>query len=213
MNEEEQQKLIDIWTIDLPNALNQNLQSKTEAIEKAIPILAQGHAELALAKLGVGNEDYGLYREIEENYSGIFKTIGGKILENAFEIVKKDNPNINAKDWFSTQNLEQIFSDERFNDEKGKKGFLDLSIFDYEEIAKIWDDMGAYDPNELRKALSALDLDSDITDLIVPYLLLLYLFLWALYLLDLLIFLLNLLLLFFLIHLFLLLEHMHLVLS
>ena len=112
----------------------------------------------SLNRLGISSEDSGLYREVSESYSGIFKTIGGKILENAFTEAKKDNPEINAKDWFSTQNLEEIFK---------AGGLLELDIFDYEEIAEIWDNMGAYDPNELRNSLISLGIDKGITDLIV----------------------------------------------
>ena len=147
--------ILEFFNVKLPNVLSSKVDSEIKIVEEAITSLSQGYAKEELAELAV---DDGAYREVQENYSGIFETIGGKLIENAYQIAAAadEEGDLTLEDWKKTADFEAILNP-----------LSSLNLSDYEELGEIWDNMGSFEPAELRKTLKSLGLDNGITDLIL----------------------------------------------
>ena len=145
---------MEFYNVLLPNALQKKKEKEEDAIEKSLSTLSKGVAEEELADLVV--EGKGEYKEIQSSYLGIFKTIGGNLIEEAW---KNSDSDLSFDEW----------NDIQANIDSSLEPLKKLTLNDYEDLAKVWDRIGAYDPDELKKALGDLGLDQGIIELIAEF--------------------------------------------
>lgn len=129
--------------------VNQTLQSGQTSAKEAL-------ARSALTDLHMG--------EILEEYSGIFTSIGGAYLQQAYEDYKAaGHEDATWEDWKATR----AASGEEYNYEDIQSQMLqDLRFID-EDLAQIWDNMDLYNPATLENELRGLGLDEKIIELIL----------------------------------------------
>lgn len=96
-------------------------------------------------------------KQILDEYSGIFTSIGGVYLQQAYENYKADgHEDATWEDWKATSDYTNV----------QQQMLKDLSFIN-EDLAKIWDNMSFYNPVTLEQALRELNLDEEIIQLIL----------------------------------------------
>lgn len=95
--------------------------------------------------------------EILQNYSGIFTSIGGEYLKQAFDSYRaNDHENATWEDWLATDDYKRV----------QEQMIAKLSFID-EDLAQLWDNMDLYNPTTLENALRGLGIDEKIIELIL----------------------------------------------
>lgn len=151
--------ILDFFTVALPEAIQNKLSFYTTALDNSLSTLSQAKAEEIL--LEMSNTGSSEAKEIAGSYSGVFKTIGGKMLEDVYS------------SWAQGKTFSQatwdnfVLSDEYLNFKT--EGILDLLNIN-QDFAQAFDNMGLYKRPELENYLrDTLGLSDEVINAFLNY--------------------------------------------